>query len=454
MPLIRTYDDAIRFLLDRVDCERTPSGRAAARYLKLGRMRSLLERLGNPHERLPAVHIAGTKGKGSTAVMLAQMLSAAGYRTGLFTSPHVATFEERIRVDGHSPSPERLVELVQRVAGPVKRMDEEGNGPTYFEVAAALAWIDFNDRNADIAVLEVGLGGRLDATNLCRPLVTVITNIGLDHTHVLGTTHERIAREKAGIIKAGVPLVSGVRHPGARRVVVRQAQALEAPLWQLGREIRCEYHPASAPIGAGTGRRRAPSVDVETPRASRRRLPVPLLGEHQAGNAALAAAAVDLLGREGVPVADHALRDGLRSVKWPIRIEVVATRPTVVLDAAHNVTSVEALQRSLHREFQARRRVLVFAATRDKDLPELLRRLLPSFETVVLTQYSTNPRAVPLDRLARAARALTEHPLIEAPTPAQAWEAASAAAGAEDLICATGSFFLAAEMRELLMGRT
>jgi len=452
---LRTYEQAIEFLFGRINYERLSDGAYSAGDLKLERMRQLLASIGHPQERLPVVHIAGTKGKGSTSVMTAEILSAAGYRTGLFTSPHVSAFEERMVVDGSRPTPEHLVDLVNRLIEPVDEMDHGSTdgGPTYFELATALAWLYFLDRGAEIAVLEVGLGGRLDATNVCHPLVTVITNISRDHTNILGSTIAQIAREKAGIVKTGVPLVSGVAPGAAGDVIQEVCRSQQSALYRLGEEIR--WHPELADFPLATPDATATAapwpIEVQTPWAPLRRIPVPLRGTHQGDNTALSVAAVDLVAQSGLPVPADAVPAGLAKVRWPARIEIVGVDPIVVVDAAHNWAATAALVRTLDTQFSARRRLLLFATTRDKDVGGMLRLLLPQFDTVILTQYQTNPRCVPVHELAALVQATSERASHVAADPASAWRLARHLASASDLICVTGSFFIAAELRELIL---
>jgi dihydrofolate synthase/folylpolyglutamate synthase len=452
--VIHTYEQAIEFLFGRINYERVTGIAFSSDDRKLTRMVRLLDQIGNPHQGLKVVHVAGTKGKGSTSAMVAAMLTAAGHKTGLFTSPHVSAFEERLVVDGTPPSPAHLVDLLNRLIEPIERLDRgsEGPGPTYFELATALAWLYFRDCGAQLAVLEVGLGGRLDATNVCDPHVCVITNISRDHTNVLGSSLAEIAREKAGIVKAGVPVISGVG-PGPAGAVVESVCCQNAsPLYRLGHEVT--WRPRrneDAEIRVGSDVARA-LIDIETPWGKWLGLTVPLRGDHQADNATLALAATTLLRQRGVSVPDAAVAAGLSSVRWPARIEVLSTRPTIVVDAAHNWASTQALVGTLERDFPtAARRILVFAATRDKDVAGMLRLLLPRFDSVVLTQYQTNPRAVPIDELAALVSATASQPCHTAPDPASAWRLASHLATPDDLICATGSFFIAAELRELIL---
>jgi dihydrofolate synthase / folylpolyglutamate synthase len=452
---LRTYEQAIEFLFGRINYERLSDGAYSAGDLKLERMRQLLASIGHPQERLPVVHIAGTKGKGSTSVMTAEILSAAGYRTGLFTSPHVSAFEERMVVDGSRPTPEHLVDLVNRLIEPVDEMDHGSTdgGPTYFELATALAWLYFLDRGAEIAVLEVGLGGRLDATNVCHPLVTVITNISRDHTNILGSTIAQIAREKAGIVKTGVPLVSGVAPGAAGDVIQEVCRSQQSALYRLGEEIRWRPDLAESPRETpGATAAAAPwPIEVQTPWTPSRRVPVPLRGSHQGDNTALSVAAVDLVAQSGLPVPADAVPVGLARVRWPARIEVVGVSPTVVVDAAHNWAATAALVRTLETQFSARRRLLIFATTRDKDVGGMLRLLLPRFDTVILTQYQTNPRCVPVHELAALVQATSERASHVAADPASAWRLARHLASASDLVCVTGSIFIAAELRELIL---
>jgi dihydrofolate synthase / folylpolyglutamate synthase len=457
---VHTYEQAIEFLLGRINYERVTGIAFSSDDHKLERMRRLLAEIGNPHEGLKVIHVAGTKGKGSTAAMAAAILTAAGYKTGLFTSPHVSAFEERMVVDGAPPSPDHFVDLINRLVGPIEHMDggSDGPGPTYFELATALAWLYFRDCAVDLAVLEVGLGGRLDATNVCEPLVCVITNISRDHTNVLGHSTPEIAREKAGIVKAGVPVITGVAPGPAGDVIEAVCRSCGSSLFRLGRELSREirrYDPTSGPISAEVGPAvdgTATAIDVETPWGKWTQLPLALRGEHQADNATLAVAATTLLGQLGWPIPGAAVAQGLARVRWPARIEVLRSRPTVVVDAAHNWAATQALLRTLECDFSgASRRILIFAATRDKDVAGMLRLLLPRFDSVVLTQYQSNPRGVPVDELADLAAAVATQPCHVAADGAAAWRLATHLAGADDLVCVTGSFFIAAEVRELLL---
>jgi dihydrofolate synthase/folylpolyglutamate synthase len=446
---IETYEQAIEFLYNRINYERVSASEYSAADLKLDRMRELLRQIGAPQSRIPAVHIAGTKGKGSTAAMISRILDSAGYRVGLFTSPHLTAFEERMSVNGRLPTQRQIVELVNAVGSAVADMDKSPGwmSPTYFEIATAMAWLYFVSQQVDLAVLEVGLGGRLDATNVCQPEVCVITTISRDHTRLLGSRLSQIAREKAGIVKPGIPVVSGVSESEPAAAIAEVCRELSAPLRLLGRNFEYRIEPAGSDRDSAASAIRL--VDISIGEQHWRRVPLALRGRHQAHNAALAVAAAQVLQERGWNVPHAAIHDGLRQVSWPARVEIVATKPTVIVDAAHNWAAVAALLRTLD-DFAARRRVLIFAATQDKDVEGMLRQLLPRFDTVIATNYLNNPRAVPAGELARQIESITESPYHIAPDPAAAWKLARRLATPEDLICITGSFFIAAEARDLI----
>jgi dihydrofolate synthase/folylpolyglutamate synthase len=523
-------DAALRFLLARIDYERTQSMPRSEEAFKLDRMRELLGRMGNPQEGMPIVHVAGTKGKGSTSAMIAAVLSAAGYRTGLFTSPHLDRVEERIAIDGQPCSADELADLIERIRPVVEAMDCgssrlpvasgqcEPPGPnpqspiptptaepglTYFEIVTAMAFDHFRRRGVDAAVLEVGLGGRLDSTNVCSPAVTIITSISFDHTKQLGDTLAAIATEKAGIIKPGVPVISGVQSDEPRDVIRRIARQNGCRLVELGVDFDFVYHPphrleqaaSSAKFdfqylhstctheeraetsrgltapgefrGHSDENSRGPTARGE-PANTHRELLAPgycdvalsLLGRHQAANAAVALAAIEELRRSNWTIPEIAIRRGLAEVAPPARVEVVARRPTVVLDAAHNVASIAALVEVLEESFSANRRLLIFATTQEKDQRGMLQQLLGHFNHVIFTRYSNNPRSVSPEELLGLAKSIgwggssTATPTIEiVATPAEAWDAVRRMATPDDLICITGSFFLASEMRTQIAER-
>ncbi len=459
-PVSLQMEAALQFLNRRIDYERGWTLSYRTRELKLARMQELLARIGDPHNGMPIVHVAGTKGKGSTSAMIAAVLSAAGHRTGLFTSPHLERIEERLAIDGQPCSPDQFVRLLDRLMPAIEAMDRQGAGgnppepgPTYFEITTAMACLHFAECGVRAAVLEVGLGGRLDSTNVCQPQVSVITSISFDHTKQLGDTLESIAKEKAGIIKRGVPVVSGVADPGPRGVIRQTCRRRGCRLTELGVDFDFQYTPPRGLDGSpGWG-----SIDFHNPGADDpvdyANVALGLLGSHQGANAAVAMATVAELQRAGWEIPEAAIRAGLAGLVWPARVELIARRPAVVIDAAHNVASVTALIRVLDESFSARRRVLIFATTQEKDIRGMLAELLGQFDHVILTRYLDNPRAVPVEELAAAASALTDREFGICAGPAEAWDEARRLAAPEDLICVTGSFFTAAQLRREVLTR-
>ena len=457
-------DNALKFLLGRIDYERTSVIPYSQRHMKLDRMRQLLNRLGNPDSGMPIVHVAGTKGKGSTSALVASILGAAGYETGLFSSPHVENMEERFSVGGLPCTPEDLVTLVQRLMPVVEAMDVEATqandaslSPTYFELTTALALLHFAQRQVDIAVLEVGLGGRLDATNVCQPLVTAITSISFDHTRQLGNTLAEIAAEKAGIIKPGVPVFCGPLGDSARSTIAAIAAQHGSRMYEIGRDFIYEYSPPRGSEAEEFLGQLHVSGEIVGERFTKDDLPLGLIGEHQAANAALAVAINAELRRQGWSISDESIRQGLAELTLPARIEVMSRRPDVVLDVAHNVASAEALIDALQTSFLSQERILVFAASRDKDVAGIVRTLLPHFQEIVLTEFQENPRAVPVEQL----QGIIEEELSEnhqkdklilstIPQPVEAWRRAYSSSRPDQLICITGSFFIAAELRGVL----
>jgi dihydrofolate synthase / folylpolyglutamate synthase len=432
------YDEALGFWYGRINYEVRAANPGD---LKLERMRALLKLLGDPHDRVRLVHVTGTKGKGSTCAMLAAMLRAAGYRVGLFTSPHLEHVEERIQVDGVPISRAELAARMAEVAPAVRELERHGAPITFFEIGTALGFLHFCYRRCDVAVIEVGLGGRFDSTNVCRPLVSVITNVGFDHTAQLGNTLEEIAYQKAGIIKRRVPVVSGVTQAGPREVVRRIAEEENAPLWEVF---------GSASGGGGGPRGPPPPPGAPPPPAQ---VKTNLLGAHQAANAAIAVATIECLRETGMPIPHAAITRGLANVRWPARVELVSRSPAVILDTAHNVPSAQALADTLRDSFPVvgTKRV-VFAVSADKHYAEMLRVLAGYFDHFHFTKYG-NPRGVPPEKLAAIladvapGKSSTTHA-----TSRDAWAAARAAAKEDDLVCVTGSVFLAGELRAVMCG--
>lgn len=413
-------------------------------------MRGLLAALGSPQLRFPAVLVAGSNGKGSTAALLAAMAGAAGYRTGLYTSPHLETVEERLRIDGRAVGGERLGELLEEVvAGAERRL---GHSPTYFEAVTAAAFLWFAAERVDLAVVEVGLGGRLDATNVCEPVLSLITSISLEHRELLGDTLAAIAREKAGIMRGGRPALSWVEDREAAGALREVAAELGASLHAAEGEVTITGTAAGG-VGGASGWD-GQSVTLVTPSA-RRELEIGLLGRHQTHNLALAVRAAELLAGSGFPALDErAMAAGAAACRWPGRGEVVRLPGgrRVLLDAAHNAEGAAALGELL-AEIGPRTGSLdlIFGVLGDKDAGEMLDHLAPLARNLVFTTVPT-PRsraAAELPALIRTAR--PGAPALVEPAPAVALDRALSL-GADTLV-ACGSIFLVGELRRLLRER-
>ncbi len=447
------YQDSLDFLYSRLNYERQGMPRLAGE-LRLGRMRRLLRRLGDPQDAFKIVHVAGTKGKGSTSAMIAAGLTSSGMRTGLFCSPHLDRLEERFKIDGVDATPDQFVALIDTLRPIVATFDAEGTanahrGPTFFEITTAIGLLHFARSNADAVVLEVGLGGRLDSTNVIRPAVSVITNISYDHVKQLGNTLGAIAREKAGIFKRGRPAVSGEMGSEARGVIRKIAKERRAPFREITTDFLFEYEAPMAPLKRPTAGR----VHVRTWRTDWGMLELPLLGSHQAHNASVALATIDVLGEQGIEVGRDAVIRAFLHLTFPARVEVLGSSPWIVIDGAHNLASAQALAATLRDCIPPVSRTLVFGTTREKDMKGQLRVLLPGSDRVVATQYVENPRAVPPGEVAEAVAELGGPAAILTYHPAEAIAAARAITPQEGLICVTGSLFLAAETRALIRGQ-
>ncbi|QDU58985.1 bifunctional folylpolyglutamate synthase/dihydrofolate synthase [Aeoliella mucimassa] len=437
-------DLAVEWLLGRINYERVRHVPYGERQLKLDRMRQFVTALGSPDTAAPIVHIAGTKGKGSTAAMIAAMLTAAGYRVGVFSSPHLERLEERFAINGVPIPGETLADLVDQLRPMVDEFDrraastDDDEGLTFFDITTALALVYFAQQQCDAMVLEVGLGGRLDSTNVCLPAVSVITSISLDHTRQLGNTLASIAGEKAGIIKSGVPVVSGVVLDEPREVIAEVAREHGCRLIQCGEQFHYQYHGQcfdylvdGAPL----------LTDVE----------LSLAGVHQTANAAVALATIDELVKQGWHVPEQPRRAALANLQLAGRIELIAAKPLVVIDTAHNEASARALAGTL-LDRREQPRTLIVACSRDKDVAAIARELLPAFERVLVTEYLSNPRTVPHEELRQVFGELAteQHTLELLETPTQAWQRALEVTPPEGLVAIAGSFFLAAELRPLV----
>ena len=449
---------SIEWLLARVNYERTTGVPYSDRQLKLDRMLQLITLLGHPDRAAPIIHVAGTKGKGSTSAMIAAVLTAAGYRTGVYSSPHLSQIEERFSIDGLPIATAELAERLDRIRPFVDEVDRRATPTgepalTFFDIATAVALLYFAEQACQAVVLEVGLGGRLDSTNVCLPDVCVITSISYDHTKQLGNSLASIAREKAGIIKPGVPVISGVESAEAREVIVEVARQHGCRLMELGHDFHMTYH-ASGEEGA-----LQPRIDYHTAEGQQlQQVALRMLGHHQGINAAIALATLEELERQGWNLSEQARRQGLARVCLPGRLELLPGSPKVILDTAHNEASAQALATALDDYFP-RPRTLVVACSKDKDVVAIARQLVGSFDRIIATRYLENPRAMDECQLADIFRELTvttptgAGPIIESyENPRQAFAAALRETSPSGLICVTGSFFLTAELRPLVVG--
>ena len=387
----------------------------------------LLSRLGNPQNSYKTILIAGTNGKGSTAAMIASILCSAGYKVGLYTSPHLVDVRERIVINGKKIP---LKEFNRTIAD-VK--DKKEQPVTYFEFLTAVAFVYFQRQKVDIAVLEVGLGGRLDATNVCKPLVSVITNISLDHMDYLGNTLDSIAREKAGIIKQKGICITAAKQNKVLEVLKNVCLRRRAKLYCLSSDIKIKKQKDGI-------------LNYEGLYRNLKNLKIPLQGDHQLSNAALALAAIELCEKKGFSIADTAIYAGLKNTHWEARLEVLQNQPFFLLDGAHNPAGISVLCRSFKKDFSYRRLILIFGALADKDYRRMLQKIVPLASIIILTQLKTK-RAVPVNDIMETVKKMG-YPAIVTENVKQAIERAQALAKKQDLICATGSFYLAGEIKQ------
>jgi dihydrofolate synthase/folylpolyglutamate synthase len=434
---ISSYSTAVRWLLERTDFERMRVVRYAEDTFKLDRMRALLERLGNPQDQFRSVHVAGTNGKGSTTAMIAAMLQECGYAVGLYTSPHLVDLRERIQIGGVNIDRNDFTELMKQVAAASAKLDSE---PTFFEVITAVAYKHFAEQAVDIAVIEVGLGGRLDSTNVLRPEITVITSIDFDHMRQLGNTLPEIAREKAGIFKKDVPAVIFESEAQVEKAIAEVAERVGAPLRIVNKDVEFSSRFCSTDdLGPHT------RVCLYTKTSRLEHLPVPLPGEHQASNCGLALAVVDHLKNVGFDCPEEKITAGLAKTRVPGRMQLVWDRPRIMVDGAHNPAAMGALMRCVGAHIPYDSLVCVFGCCADKDIPTLLDRVNLGADKVIFTRAQSNARAADPDELQRLFSERSGKMSQVARTLPEALELATRAVSREDLVCVTGSFYLVGE---------
>ena len=435
----RDYQTALDYVLSFADYER--AFRSAVVF-DISRIEALLKRLGKPQQAARSVHVAGTKGKGSTSAMIASMLIASGYRTGLYTSPHLHTFTERIQVDGEPIAEEKFAEIVWGLKPEVETVNRFGGlgELTTFEILTALAFVYFKERGVDFQVLETGLGGRLDATNVVKPEICAITSISFDHTEVLGNTLAQIAVEKAGIIKPGSRVVSAPQNPEASAVIERVCQERGASLIKVGQEVAWRRNKIS-----DSGQ----SFQLKGIRGDYD-FTIPLLGEHQLENAAVAVASLEILANLGAKVSPESMAIGLSQVCWPGRLQILQHNPLFVVDGAHNADSAMNLREALKQYFDFDDAILIIGTSQDKDLAGIVAELSP-LPSMVIATHSHHPRAVVTSELVAEFSKWGVKPQV-AENVASAVDLALDKAKPRDLICATGSLFVVAEVIEYIKG--
>ncbi len=439
-----SFADALRFLDARVNFERVRHDKLPPQVFKLDRMQALMKALGNPEGSLDCVHVAGTKGKGSTVEMIAASLAGCGHAIGVYLSPHVVNVRERIRVGNEMISEAAFARLVTRIWKSAQSIIPEHGEPTYFEILTAMAFCHFADEAVDLAVIEVGLGGRLDATNVLKPLVSVITAIQMEHADILGDTLAKIAREKAGILKPGVPAVTIPQTPEVLDALRAAATEAGTTLQVVGETLDFSYRLDSTPELGPHAR-----VLLLTANSTFEHFAVPLKGEHQALNCGLALAAIDVLRQKGIEAPEIKVAAGLAKTVNNARFEQISDRPRIIVDGAHTPESIEGVIRSITIHLRVDSTIIVFGCAADKDVVGMLRQLARGADKVIFTKAGLSARAAEPRDLARKFESISGHMAQTAPSVKDAIDMARRAASREDLILVTGSFVVAGEAKKL-----
>jgi len=438
---LERYQRALDYIYSFVDQEKLAPDQYVPRRFDLENMRSLLSMLGDPHRRLRAVHVAGTKGKGSTCAMISSILQAAGYQVGLFTQPHLHTFRERIRINNLLMSEEEMVASLETLKPSIEKISE----PSTFEIMTAMAFQYFAEQEVDLAVVETGLGGRLDTTNVIEPLVAVITSISYDHTYILGNTIGEIAGEKAGIIKEGRPVVCAPQRPAAEEVIARVCQERKAPFILVGRDWLWQEGEADMGGQAFSVRSEIPDAKGLIADRGSRDFWIPLLGRYQVVNATTTIATIDQLCRQGIKVSMEQVHQGLQRARWPGRLEILGREPLLVVDGAHNVDSVQRLMRALREYLSFDRLILVVGFSADKDINGMMQELISEAQEVIVAQ-SKHPRAAEPESIVKELGPSETSVSIVSDAASALWRSLELA-DKGDLVCVTGSLFVVAEAR-------
>jgi dihydrofolate synthase/folylpolyglutamate synthase len=442
-----SYKQAKEFLLQTIDYEKLTQYKYDTSTFDLKRMEEMMSSVENPHKKRRAVHITGTKGKGSTAIIIASILKGLGLKTGLFTSPHLIYLGERMKVNDKTISQETFVQLINMLKPYIDRITLKNPilMPTFFEIVTAIAFLYFERMKTDLSVLEVGMGGRLDSTNIILPEVSVITPVGYDHTDRLGHTLDRIAFEKAGIIKEGVPVISSIQEPDALSVISKTCKEKNSRLYLVGRDILFRNIKVTKRDGIyGT------ECEIRTWRNNYKNIFLPLVGRHQVENCATAIGSLEILSETGVITVDNELIiTALAKIRCPARIEVISENPLVVVDTAHTVASMKILRESIKENFSFKKLVLVIGLSSDKDIAGVLKEIACISDDLILTRTG-NPREAEPEEMAVTAKRFIQNNLMVIEDIDEALKEAKGIAKKDDLICVTGSFFLAGKVKEIL----
>ena len=447
MNQFNTHKEAIEFLLQAIDYEKLTNYKYDVSNFNLKRMEKLLSTVGNPHKKGTYVHITGTKGKGSTAIMIASVLKESGLKTGLFTSPHLLYLGERIKVNDRMISQKMLVQLVNELKPYVERERLKNIilSPTFFDTITAIALTYFERKKVDISVLEVGMGGRLDSTNVILPQISIITPIGYDHTDTLGHTLDRIAYEKSGIIKEGISVVSSAQKHEPLSIISKTCKEKKAQLRLVGKDILITDSKKIRKNGLyGT------EFTISTWRKKYKNIFLPLVGQHQVENCATAIGALEVLSENGVVKIDNEkIISALAKIKCPARIEVVSKKPLVILDTAHTVSSMTVLRESIKENFTFKRLILVMGMSGDKDIDGIFREITCAADELIFTRTNNPREAKPRELAHIAKRSYGKEPIVIENID-EALKEAKRIADKDDMICITGSFYLAAKVKETL----
>ena len=439
---VTTYNSAVRYLLEHTDLERVRSVKYNDETFKLDRMADLLKGLGNPQDSVRVAHVAGTVGKGSIIAMVASILQNADFTVGTFTSPHLTDIRERITINGQMIDKSPFVNLTAEVG---KTAEKSAPDATYFELLTGMALAHFAEEAVDIAVMETGLGGRLDSTNLTNPSVTLLTLIDYDHMHLLGNDLESIAKEKAGIMKPDVPVISVPQDPAVEAVLREHAEKIGTTIRFIGKEIEFSSRfCVSDDLGPHT------RICLITDRTQYMHLPVPLPGAHQAINCALALAAIDTLSTGEESIDESIVYQGLANTTIAGRMEQIWDKPSIIVDGAHNPASLECLMRTVGAHIPNDSMICIFGCCQDKDIDGLLDKVALGGDKVIFTKAANQPRAVEPDELVRRFAERHNRVCQAEEKLADALEIAAQAASRDDLICITGSFYLVGEAKRYL----